>query len=233
MIILRSHDLAASASSHSGSMSHRFCFHSNSGRTSLCFHRPSSDEDFIFSHPVYHHRLLTDVLIILPPTPLTAIVFISKNRSSFCHYSAQKPSVAPTVHHILGRAIEGSPPDGLQHLPSQIRPLALPFTYFPDISYLLPFPPENSNYFLLPYLPVRILLPSFQRLPFMKVFLTPNPPTAPNEHTPDMLSPSSETPVHFALFWRCYTLPSMQASCELGLTTNTSVSYAKSYSYNA
>lgn len=110
------------------------------------FHCPSSDEDFIFPQPVCHHRLLTDVLINTPPISPAATVFIPKNRSSFCHYPAQKLSVVPTAHHILGHAMEGSPPDGLQHLPSQTHPPVLPFTYFPDIFYLLPFPPGNSNY---------------------------------------------------------------------------------------
>ena len=94
MTILRSYDPAASASSHSVSVSCGFCFHSNSNFSSSLFSPPSSNEDSIPLHPVCRHHPLTDVLTDLSHASHTAMLFILENRSSR-HSSIQKPSASP------------------------------------------------------------------------------------------------------------------------------------------
>ena len=150
-----------------------------------------------------------------------------KNGSSFCHSSAPVPSAAPTARSSLWPATESSPLGGSQHLPST-HPPALTFAQLPVIFYLPHLLLKLPVTFLLPFLPVRMLPPSFQinATSLMKILLAPSPPVSKQIHTRYDLA-CLESPLRFALFWKWHTLSRMRASCELAITTNTRQRHSK------
>lgn len=174
--ILKSYDPAASASSHSVSVSCGFCFHSNSNFSSPLFSPPSSDEDSIPPSP----SLLSssDVLTDLSHASHTVMLFILENRSSH-HSSIQKPSASPCCPprcdlpwHRLHKMI---PHIHLSKFILQWPPLHSFLCFLP------PFTPEIANHLPAP-------TSACQN------------PTSPHKYTPHMISSSSESPcpLHFS-----------------------------------
>lgn len=158
---------------------------------------------------------------------------MKKNWATFYHSLAQKPSVAsPTTTTTTPFDLPLSPLH--QRVPHIAFPNILrcsPFQMFLWFPISHPSLLRIQATFLLPPLPFRIPLPSFQTLPLLWRYFWLQ------IHFP---FPTS-TPRHdLALFWvpivlfgRCHTTPRIRDSFELGLTTNTLVSHANLYSYDA
>lgn len=164
MIIWGSYDPVVSPSSHSVSISCGFCFHNNSGYTSLLFTAIS----WRTSSYLTWSAVIISFLMFSPiePTHHTLpLLFILKNRCSFCHSSAQILQWPPQTSTVIDLPLS---PLHLKvpsiHLP-KLSLRGSPLHTFLGVPTFHPLLLRCPVTFLLPSLPVRPLPPFFQMLP--------------------------------------------------------------------
>lgn len=231
---MRSYDPIVTASSHLASMSHGFCFPNNSGYTFPLFSQPFLRWG---RHPLS---------LGLPSSSPNWCSHQSIPHTIHCHSIHPKEQVEVFVIPC-SNALSSSPrPTTLFDLPSS--PLQQRVSNIGLSKLMLQYCPLHIFLWRPNFHPLRLRI----QITFLSYFclseryshlfqcyflhrdFSDSRPTYPFQQTHTRYNlPFLWTHITLCTFWRCYPLPSMRASCELGLNINTLVSHANVYSYNA